>query len=221
MKTSISEKAKVGVLTVGHREYWEWNQFPGMRESTTQMGREIADCIAETGVEVFFDYVDKQEDLDVVHLCLPHYLHTVVAKDAFRSGIHVLSVKPMSIHYEDAQSAVELADQCNVKYTYVADDTPEEHWEYAHKIAEMQNSGRMDEFISSAIRLAESMRIPVCDCYSKWKRKAETEDVTILLSNRINHPTTEMHQLFADGLYDIIMRDAQSEKSDSTMYCGT
>lgn len=64
----------------------------------------------------------------------------------------------------------------NMLNTYVADDTPAEHWEYAFKTAEMQNSGRMDEFISSAIQLAESMHIPVCDCYSKWKKLAETED---------------------------------------------
>lgn len=61
MKTSISEKARVGVMTVGHREYWEWNQFPGMKENLIQIGREIADCIAETGVEVFFEFVDNRE----------------------------------------------------------------------------------------------------------------------------------------------------------------
>ena len=61
MKTSISEKARVGVMTVGHREYWEWNQFPGMRENLIQIGKEISDCIAETGVEVFFEFVDNRE----------------------------------------------------------------------------------------------------------------------------------------------------------------
>lgn len=109
----------------------------------------------------------------------------------------------------------------NMLNTYVADDTPAEHWEYAIKTAEMQNSGRMDAFIASAIQLAESMGIPVCDCYSKWKKLAETKDVTMLLSNRINHPTPEMHQLFADSLYDMIMGAAQNDKKNSsTMYSG-
>ena len=58
----------------------------------------------------------EKEKPDVVHLCLPHYLHTVVARDAFRAGIHVLSEKPMSIHYDDAVATVELAEKCNVKY---------------------------------------------------------------------------------------------------------
>ena len=58
----------------------------------------------------------EKERPDVVHLCLPHYLHTIVARDAFLAGIHVLSEKPMSIHYDDAVATVELAEQCKVKY---------------------------------------------------------------------------------------------------------
>lgn len=69
-------------------------------------------------VKAYTDYHElfEKEKPDVVHLCLPHYLHTVVAMEAFRKGIHVLSEKPMSIHYEDAVEAVELAEKQNVKY---------------------------------------------------------------------------------------------------------
>lgn len=70
------------------------------------------------GVNAYIDYKElfDKEKPDAVHICLPHYLHTVVAKDAFAAGIHVLSEKPISIHYEDALSAVELAEKCNLKY---------------------------------------------------------------------------------------------------------
>lgn len=61
MKTSISEKAKIGVMTVGHKEYWEWNQFPAMKGDLTRMGMDIADCIRETGAEVYFEFVDNRE----------------------------------------------------------------------------------------------------------------------------------------------------------------
>lgn len=107
----------------------------------------------------------------------------------------------------------------NMLNTHVVEDTPKEHWDYAFKTAEMQNSGRMDEFICSAAALAEKMGIRVCDCYSKWKRIAETEDITMLLANRINHPEPKMHRLFADALYDMIMGSERSEKgSDGTMF---
>lgn len=93
----------------------------------------------------------------------------------------------------------------NMLNTYVAEDTLPELREYAEKTAEMQNSGRMDRYISEAVSLAERMNIKVCDCYSRWKKLGETKDVTMLLANRINHPVREMHELFAGMLFDTLM----------------
>lgn len=95
----------------------------------------------------------------------------------------------------------------NMLNTYVADDTLEKFLGYAKVTAEMQNSGRMDDYIYSAIDLAKEMGITVCDCYTEWKKLSETENTTLLLANRINHPVTEMHKLFADKLYNIIMEE--------------
>ena len=107
----------------------------------------------------------------------------------------------------------------NMLNTRVADDAPEQYREYAKKTAEMQNGGKMDKFMCSATDLAKSMGVTVCDCYSKWKKLSETEDVTLLLANRINHPISEMHNLFADSLYEVIMgNDAKTRANDSTMY---
>ena len=107
----------------------------------------------------------------------------------------------------------------NMLNTYVADDAPPEHKDYAAVTADMQNNGRMDKYIYSAIELAKQMGITVCDCYSKWKKLSETRDVTMLLANRINHPVSEMHKLFADELYKIIIPNQEaSTDNDSTMY---
>lgn len=107
----------------------------------------------------------------------------------------------------------------NMLNTRVAEDTPKEYWEYAHKTAEMQNSGRMDRYIYAAADLAKEMGIPVCDCYSKWKKLAETEDITLLLANRINHPTSAMHRLFADALYEMILpQTGEKGLAESTMF---
>lgn len=48
-------------MTVGHKEYWEWNQFPRMKEELMQMGREIASVVEEAGNEVVWDFVDNRE----------------------------------------------------------------------------------------------------------------------------------------------------------------
>lgn len=109
----------------------------------------------------------------------------------------------------------------NMLNTYVPDDTPKEHFDYSHITAEYQNSGKMDKFIYSAIDLAKNMGVTICDCYSEWKELSKTKDTTMLLANRINHPTPEMHSLFADKLYETIMGEAENTAtSDSTMFKG-
>ena len=69
-------------------------------------------------VTPYTDYMEmlKNEQLDVVHLCLPHNLHTKVAMDAMRFGVNVLSEKPMSIDYQSAADAVQCAKENNVQY---------------------------------------------------------------------------------------------------------
>lgn len=107
----------------------------------------------------------------------------------------------------------------NMLNTRVADDTPKEYLRYAAKTAVMQNEGRMDEYIYAAAALANELGVTVCDCYSMWKEISKAQDVTMLLANRINHPTSEMHRLFADSLYDIIVNcQGRSASSDDAMY---
>ena len=93
----------------------------------------------------------------------------------------------------------------NMLNTHVVEGTEERFASYAVKTAEMQNSGKMDLYMNSAVTLAREMEIPVCDCYAKWKELSKTQDTTLLLANYINHPTKEMHELFAQSLFDMIM----------------
>jgi len=93
----------------------------------------------------------------------------------------------------------------NMLNTYVAGDTPREYLSYAAVTAEYQTGGRMDRYMKEARALAEDMGVTVCDCYSEWKKRAETEDTTLLLANRINHPVREMHELFAVKLLDVLL----------------
>lgn len=110
----------------------------------------------------------------------------------------------------------------NMFNTYVADDTADIFKEYAATTAEYQNSGKMDLYMREAIKTAKESGVSVCDCYSEWKKLSKTEDTTMMLANRINHPTKEMHKLFADMLFDIIF-DGKADlgaESESTMYKG-
>lgn len=109
----------------------------------------------------------------------------------------------------------------NMLNTYVAEGTSEQYYDYAHVTAEYQNNGRMDLYMDSAVKLAEAMGITVCDCYAKWKKMyGDGVDTTQLLINKINHPTAEMHKLFADSLFDIIFDGKLSVKIDKESDAG-
>jgi len=108
----------------------------------------------------------------------------------------------------------------NMLNTYVAEGTEEIYLAYAAKTAEMQCGGRMDAFMDIARETAAAAGVPVCDCYAQWKKMyAAGEDTTLMLANRINHPTAEMHRLFADALFAQIMgKAAPVADNDSVMY---
>lgn len=84
------------------------------------------------------------------------------------------------------------------------------------RTAQLQNGGTMDRYMQAAVAVAHACGASVCDCYAEWKRMSETRDVTELLANRINHPIPEMHALFADALYGMILGEGRSEGAEET-----
>ncbi len=109
----------------------------------------------------------------------------------------------------------------NMLNTYVSDEVAEGLKEYAAITADIQNSGKMDMYMEKACAVAKECGVKVCDCYSMWKELSKTQDTTILLANRINHPTREMHELFADALFKCIFdEDIETAEGDDGMYKG-
>ncbi len=94
----------------------------------------------------------------------------------------------------------------NMMCTYVCDSDSAWFKEYAPLCTEAQSSGRMDSFMQAARDLCAEMGVILCDCYRDWKRlESLGADIPFLLSNRVNHPTREMHALFADRLFETII----------------
>lgn len=108
----------------------------------------------------------------------------------------------------------------NMLNTYVAEDTEERLIDCAQRMSVVQNSGKMDEYMNEACKIAKKCGVTVCDCYSRWKELSKTQDTTMLLANRINHPCEEMHELFAQMLYDKLFEenDHIDDSQIETMY---
>lgn len=61
---------------------------------------------AEYGARAYYDF-DKllaNEELDCIHICTPHYLHTQMALKALNAGINVLTEKPCSVSADEVDS---------------------------------------------------------------------------------------------------------------------
>jgi len=78
--------------------------------------------------------------------------------------------------------------------------------DYAQKLASKQTGGEVDGIFTAAAQAARDNGAVICDAYSAWKNLYNAGvDTTKLLSNRINHPTREMHALFASMLLNTIL----------------
>ncbi len=65
----------------------------------------------EHGVKGYLDYREllAQPDIDAVHICVPHYLHTPISIAALQAGKHVLCEKPMGTSLREAQAMIRAA----------------------------------------------------------------------------------------------------------------
>ena len=73
---------------------------------------------AKYGVKAYYDYKEliDPEKIDVVHICVPHYLHPIISRYALEHGVNVICEKPMSIEYKDAIANVQLAEEKGLTY---------------------------------------------------------------------------------------------------------
>jgi len=80
--------------------------------------------------------------------------------------------------------------------------------EFSKYTARRQNEGVFDLYINEGKKVAEKHGVQIADAYAKWKEMAANGiDTDKLLANGINHPTPEMHQLFADEIMKLIFSD--------------
>lgn len=94
----------------------------GIEES--KMGELVAVCDTNPATQhdyaelpFYTDYEEmlEKENLDVVHICLPHDLHAPIAEKCVEYGVHVFLEKPVSLTYEEGVSLSEAAANSDYK----------------------------------------------------------------------------------------------------------
>lgn len=134
--------------------------------------------------KAYYDYTEMidKKNIDVVHVCIPHYLHPVVSKYAIMKGVHVLCEKPMSIRYEDAVENVALAEQNHVKYGVIFQCR---YNNASRLVKEKLEDGTLGKIISARVVLTWSKPD---DYYSMsdWKGTWEKEGGGVVIDQAIH-----------------------------------
>ena len=92
--------------------------------------------------------------------------------------------------------------------SYRHPDTPKKFFEFAGQTAQMQTDGTVDKYVNAVRELAKEMGVTVADAFVTWeKMRADGVDITLCLDNLINHPKRELHQIFADAIFDVLDND--------------
>lgn len=96
-------------------DYLENGQLVGVCDIKPDRAEKAA---KKYNVPAYTDYKEliEKEKPDVLHVCVPHYLHPIISRYAIERGVHVLCEKPMSIKMEDALENVRLAEEKGVTY---------------------------------------------------------------------------------------------------------
>ncbi|MDR0731544.1 MAG: Gfo/Idh/MocA family oxidoreductase [Treponema sp.] len=73
--------------------------------------------VVPAGAVFYTDYGEmlERERPDVVHICLPHFLHYPAAKRAAESGCNIFAEKPLAMNGEEAAEYLKLEERYGVK----------------------------------------------------------------------------------------------------------
>lgn len=82
------------------------------------INEEVARCKAEQYAvsRCYGDYREllRDDDVEVVHICTPNYLHYEMSREALLAGKHVICEKPLAMNRKEAEELVELAEKKNL-----------------------------------------------------------------------------------------------------------
>ena len=95
-----------------------------------------------------FDEMLEREEIDILDICLPTYLHADFAVKAMEKGIHVICEKPISLQREDVKRVYETAEKNGVNFM-VAQVL--RFWPEYEFLKEAYESGRYGKLLSGSM----------------------------------------------------------------------
>ncbi len=104
----------VGAISGSHIPTWLNNENTQL-VAICDIREEQMEQYAEIKHYSSYDEMLENEELDIVDICVPTFLHVEFSLKALKKGINVLCEKPVSLKNDDATMLYEVAKQNNVK----------------------------------------------------------------------------------------------------------
>jgi predicted dehydrogenase len=113
--------AVIGAGAIGLDHLASFQQHPAVRlaavaEVSPERGREAADKFNVPDLVTDYRVLLSRDDIDVVSIALPNYLHAPVALAALKAGKHVMLDKPMATNARDGARLVAEAKKRGVLF---------------------------------------------------------------------------------------------------------
>ncbi|MEE1278491.1 MAG: Gfo/Idh/MocA family oxidoreductase [Acutalibacteraceae bacterium] len=174
---------------------------------------------AKYNVPAYYDFKELIDNgnLDVVHVCVPHYMHPVISRYALEHGVNVLCEKPMSIDYASGEANVKLAEEKNLRYGIIFQCR---YNNTSRLIKENLDNGKLGKLISARCTLTWCKP----DSYyslSDWKGTWDKEGGGVIIDQAIhsldlanwfiNSEPVEVQASIANRAHDIMKVDDTGE----------
>ncbi|MGF7046582.1 putative dehydrogenase [Paenibacillus sp. DS2015] len=153
----------------------------------------------EYGCLATHDYRDilDREDIKVVHLCTPHYLHAEMAIDLLNAGKHVLTEKPLAVDLPSARRMLEAAEHSKGQLGVVFQNR---YNDPSFRMKEMIESGTLGNLICMKGIVTWHRN----DAYyrdSTWRGAWDTEGGGVLINQTIH--TLDLLQWFGGEIASV------------------
>lgn len=150
---------------------------------------EKSGCAYTTNFDEILD-----QDIDVVHLCLPHYLHPAMAIRAMKAGFHVLTEKPIAISLQDADKMIQVQKETGVKLGVIFQTR---YTKSVEKLKEMIARGDFGKIISARSSLTWNRPAGYYEG-NDWKGTWEKEGGGVLIDQAIHSIDRVRYMLDSD-----------------------
>ena len=136
-------------------------------------------------------------DIEVVHLCLPHYLHAPVAIEFLKAGKHVLTEKPMGMNVQQCEEMIRVSEKTGKTLGVCFQNR---YHDTSTHVKELIDSGSMGQVLGARAFVTWERNK---DYYtsSPWRGTWEKEGGSLLMNQAIH--TLDLLQWFMGEVADV------------------